>query len=107
MQAGHFDVSDRLFSSIPRSYQHNTTQLSEVKELTPEWFTNPNMFRNINKYDLGRTQENKTVDDVDLPPWAKSPEDFVRINMLAFESEYVSNHIHGMITLSVIFRLTL
>lgn len=35
MQSGHFDVPDRLFSSIPRSFRHNTTQLSEVKELTP------------------------------------------------------------------------
>ena len=33
MQNGHFDVPDRLFSSIPRSFRHNTTQLSEVKEL--------------------------------------------------------------------------
>lgn len=54
MQNGHFDVSDRLFSSIPRSFRHNTTQLSEVKELIPEWYTTPDMFRNINHFDLGR-----------------------------------------------------
>lgn len=35
MQTGHFDVADRLFASIPRTYEHNTNQLSEVKELTP------------------------------------------------------------------------
>jgi hypothetical protein len=54
MQNGHFDVPDRLFSSIPRSFRHNTTQLSEVKELIPEWYTTPDMFRNINHFDLGR-----------------------------------------------------
>lgn len=53
MQAGHFDVTDRLFASIPRTWNHNTTQLSEVKELTPEWFSLPNMFRNLNRYNLG------------------------------------------------------
>jgi hypothetical protein len=35
MQNGRFDVADRLFSSIPMTFLHNTTQLSEVKELTP------------------------------------------------------------------------
>jgi hypothetical protein len=56
MQNGHFDVPDRLFSSIPRTFMHNTTQLSEVKELTPEWFTTPEMFRNINNFDFGVMQ---------------------------------------------------
>lgn len=36
MQGGHFDVADRLFSSVPRTWLQNTTQLSEVKEVTPE-----------------------------------------------------------------------
>ena len=27
--------------------------------------------------------------DVVLPPWAKTPEDFIRINREALESEYV------------------
>jgi hypothetical protein len=45
MQNGHFDVPDRLFSSVPRTYKQNTTQMAEVKELTPEWFTTPDMFR--------------------------------------------------------------
>jgi hypothetical protein len=38
MQGGRFDVADRLFSSIPMTFLHNTTQLSEVKELTPGIF---------------------------------------------------------------------
>ncbi len=31
MQNGRFDVADRLFSSIPMTFLHNTTQLSEVR----------------------------------------------------------------------------
>jgi hypothetical protein len=99
MQAGHFDVCDRLFSSIPRTWTHNTTQLSEVKELTPEWFTQPNMFRNKNAYDLGTTQDGKTIDEVELPPWAATPEEFVKIMSIAMESEYVSQHLHEWIDL--------
>jgi hypothetical protein len=99
MQNGRFDVSDRLFSSIPRTFVQNTTQLSEVKELTPEWFTTPEMFRNLNHFDLGHTQDGLPVDDVELPPWAKSADEFVRINRDALESEYVSAHLHEWIDL--------
>eukprot|EP01032_Pedospumella_encystans_P019712 gene19712-22413_t len=99
MQNGHFDVPDRLFSSIPRSFKHNTTQLSEVKELTPEWFTTPDMFRNVNNFALGQTQDGDHVDDVELPPWAATPEEFVRINRAALESDYVTTHLHEWIDL--------
>jgi Beige/BEACH domain len=99
MQSGHFDVPDRLFSSIPRSFKHNTTQLSEVKELTPEWFTTPEMFRNVNNFDFGQTQDGDAVGDVMLPPWAASAEEFVRINREAMESDYVSDHLQEWIDL--------
>ena len=99
MQAGHFDVADRLFASIPRTWHHNTHQLSEVKELTPEWFTLPDIFRNVNNFDLGFTQDGERIDDVELPPWASTPEEFVRINRQALESDYVSQHLHEWIDL--------
>ena len=99
MQNGHFDVPDRLFSSIPRSYHHNTTQLSEVKEITPEWFTTPDMFRNINNFDFGLTQDGEVISDVELPKWAKTAEEFVKIHREALESDYVSEHLHEWIDL--------
>ena len=39
------------------------------------------MFVNCNNYDFGKTSGNDTkVDDVILPKWAKTADDFVRIN---------------------------
>eukprot|EP01035_Chromulina_nebulosa_P019889 gene19889-25844_t len=99
MQNGRFDISDRLFSSIIRSWNHNTTQLSEVKELTPEWFTLPSMFRNVNGYDYGVTQDGQSIDNVELPKWCQSPEQFISIHREALESNYVSNHLHEWIDL--------
>lgn len=99
MQGGRFDVADRLFASIPVAYLHNTTQLSEVKELTPEWFTTPEMFRNVNNFEFGVTQDGDRVGDVQLPPWASTPEEFVLINRQALESEFVSAHLHEWIDL--------
>ena len=48
---------------------------------------------------LGITQDGEKVHDVELPPWAKSPEDFVRISRAALESDHVSEHLHEWIDL--------
>lgn len=99
LQNGRFDVPDRLFSSIPRTWDHNYSMLSEVKELTPEFFTLPDFLKNVNNFDLGRVQDGKQVGDVELPPWASSAEEFIRINRDALEGDYVSSHLHEWIDL--------
>ena len=60
-QDGHFDVPDRLFFSIPATYHMCTTSISEVKELIPEFFFLPDMFRNVSGYTFGVTQDGPTV----------------------------------------------
>ena len=40
------------------------------------------MFVNSNGYYLGLRDDGIMVHDVDLPAWAKKPEDFVRINRM-------------------------
>lgn len=53
-----------------------------MQELIPEFFYLPEMFVNANSYNLGVMEDNTVVSNVELPPWAKSPEEFVRINRL-------------------------
>lgn len=40
------------------------------------------MFVNSNEYELGVREDGFPVCDVELPVWAKKPEDFVRINRM-------------------------
>lgn len=40
------------------------------------------MFVNSNGYGLGDRDDGTPVCDVELPAWAKTPEDFVRINRM-------------------------
>jgi len=40
------------------------------------------MFTNSNGYNLGTNDDGQPLGDVLLPPWAKSPEDFVRVNRM-------------------------
>lgn len=77
----------------------NTSDLGEVKELTPEWYSLPDFLRNVNGLDLGTTQAGEEVGDVALPPWAPTAEDFIRIQREALESEYVSQRLHLWIDL--------
>ncbi|XP_029418116.1 neurobeachin isoform X2 [Nannospalax galili] len=96
---GKFDHPDRTFSSIARSWRTSQRDTSDVKELIPEFYYLPEMFVNSNGYHLGVREDEAVVNDVDLPPWAKKPEDFVRINRMALESEFVSCQLHQWIDL--------
>ncbi|KAJ8919585.1 hypothetical protein NQ315_002207 [Exocentrus adspersus] len=99
LQGGKFDYPNRLFSSVSLSWKNCQRDTSDVKELIPEFYFLPEMFVNANRYRLGLNEDGKPIGDVDLPPWANSPEEFVRINRMALESEFVSCQLHQWIDL--------
>ncbi|XP_037907722.1 neurobeachin-like protein 1 isoform X2 [Hermetia illucens] len=100
LQSGRFDVADRQFHSIPQTWKLLMDNPNDVKELIPEFFYFPEFLKNMNKFNLGQLQITKEkVDDVILPPWASSPEEFIEIHRRALESEYVSQNLHHWIDL--------
>ncbi|XP_037379777.1 neurobeachin-like protein 1 isoform X1 [Talpa occidentalis] len=100
LQSGRFDCADRQFHSIPATWQTLMDNPYDVKELIPEFFYFPEFLENQNNFNLGRLQVSKEqVNDVILPKWAKSAEDFIYKHRKALESEYVSAHLHEWIDL--------
>jgi len=101
LQGGHFDVADRLFSSVTRTWDMCTGQsAAEVKELTPEWYCNPSFLRNANNFKLGMSQDGDRLGDVELPPWADgSPEKFVEVLRCALESDICTSMLPDWIDL--------
>ncbi|ELW62717.1 Neurobeachin-like protein 1 [Tupaia chinensis] len=100
LQSGRFDCADRQFHSIPATWQALMDNPYDVKELIPEFFYFPEFLENQNQFNLGRLQVSKElVNDVILPKWAKSAEDFIYKHRKALESEYVSSHLHEWIDL--------
>ena len=101
LQSGHFDVADRLFGSVQRTWDMCTGRsAAEVKELTPEFYSNPSFLRNSNEFKLGTSQDGEVLGDVILPPWAKgSPEKFVEVMRLALESDVCSDMLPDWIDL--------
>ncbi|ORX73181.1 hypothetical protein DL89DRAFT_89526 [Linderina pennispora] len=71
----------------------------DVKELVPEFFYLPEFLTNQGNLDLGTKQDGTRLNDVVLPPWASTPEEFVRINRQALESEHVSSNLHKWVDL--------
>ena len=106
LQGGRFDVADRLFHDVGRSWKSASAEnLQDVRELIPEFFYLPDFFLNTNHFDFGETQRGKTVHDVSLPKWAKGdPQRFVRINRQALESDYVSRNLHQWVDLIFGFK---
>jgi len=56
------------------------------QELIPELFYLPEMFTNNHRYKLGVQDDGAEVDNVQLPPWASTPEEFVRFHRMVSDS---------------------
>lgn len=59
----------------------------------------PEMFYNSNGFDLGKRDDGIPVNNVVLPPWASTPEEFVLIHRQALESDLVSCQLNQWIDL--------
>ena len=102
LQGGSFDHPDRLFYSIEKAWSSASTEnMTDVRELIPEFYYLPDFLLNSNGYDFGfRQGDGGRIDTVTLPPWAKGdPHIFVAKHREALESEYVSRHLHQWIDL--------
>ena len=102
LQGGSFDHPDRLFYSVEKAWSSASREnMTDVRELIPEFFYLPEFLVNRNGYDFGTRQgTGGTIDNVTLPPWAKGdPHIFISKHREALESPYVSQHLHQWIDL--------
>ncbi|KAK8887896.1 hypothetical protein M9Y10_038955 [Tritrichomonas musculus] len=100
LQSQRFDVADRLFNDIARSWDSTTGSSMDFRELIPEFFYLPDFLINENNFDLGcETNSEVPVGDVVLPKWASSPLDFITKNRMALESPFVTLNLHKWIDL--------
>ncbi|XP_030227032.1 neurobeachin-like protein 2 isoform X1 [Gadus morhua] len=105
LQSGRFDCADRQFHSVAAAWQARMESPADVKELIPEFFYFPEFIENMNGFDLGCQQLSQdSVNNVLLPRWATSREDFIRKHRKALESEHVSSHLHEWIDLIFGFK---
>ncbi|KAK0642245.1 Beige protein-like protein 1 [Lasiodiplodia hormozganensis] len=102
LQGGSFDHADRLFDSIEKAWKSaSRDNMTDVRELIPEFFYLPEFLSNMNGYNFGTKQvTGEKINDVALPPWAKGdPEIFIAKHREALESPYVTKNLHKWIDL--------
>ena len=104
LQNGAFDAPDRMFFSVPKTWDSVLTNPADLKELIPEFYDNSSynageFLSNLQDLRMGVRQNGKRVDDVELPPWATDPRDFIDKMRNALESDYVSENLHKWIDL--------
>ena len=99
-QSGKFDNPNRMFKGINKEWTSCNHNPTNVKELIPEFFMSDTDFlQNKMKLDLGIRTNGKRVEDINLPNWATSSEDFLQKHRQALESDHVSNNLHYWIDL--------
>ncbi|KAJ4299741.1 beige protein-like 1 [Kalmusia sp. IMI 367209] len=101
IQDGGWDYADRMFYSIPGAWDSAVGKnMADVRELTPEFFFLPDFLTNVNSYTFPLRAGGESVDNVELPPWAKGdPAIFIEKQREALESPYVSQNLHHWIDL--------
>ncbi|OHT04160.1 hypothetical protein TRFO_06490 [Tritrichomonas foetus] len=67
-------TNDRKLTSVPETFKDVTSEKDDFRELIPEFYFEPEIFQ----------------PNVELPPWAKSPIEFVYLNRKALESDNTS-----------------
>ena len=76
LQGKKFDDPNRLFNSLPTSFENAISQKSDLRELIPEFFCFPEMFLNMNELNLGEISDSNgkriLVQEVSMPLWAKN-----------------------------------
>ena len=102
LQGGNFDHPDRLFYSVEKAWMSaSKDNMTDVRELIPEFFYLPEFLTNSNGFNFGQRQgSGGGIDTVQLPPWAKGdPKIFIAKHREALESPHVSRHLHQWIDL--------
>ncbi|XP_044751109.1 protein FAN-like [Coccinella septempunctata] len=102
LQSGRFDHPDRMFNSLCDVYKNCLNNMSDFKELIPEFYdtTQKGKFLvNDMGINFGYRYNGVKVGDVELPPWAKNSRDLVEKLSEALESDIVSDNLHSWIDL--------
>ena len=98
LQGKKFDDPNRLFISVKQSFYNSITQKTDVRELIPEFFYLPEMFRNINKLNMGKLESGEEVNDVKTP-CHDNPYDFIMTMRSVLENNKLSKTIQNWIDL--------
>jgi len=100
LQNDIFVPAERYLTSFEAAWDAYVNHGTEVKELTPEFYSlNPDFLINSEKIPLRSSLQGEAVDDVLLPAWAQDASSFLQNMRAGLESDYVSANLNSWIDL--------
>ena len=88
LHGGRFDHPDRMFNSVQQTWTNVYQGAADYKELVPEFYGSDGHFLvNYLGIDFGTRSDGRPIQDVELPPWAKTPQEFT--SKLRWESDKI------------------
>ena len=97
---GQFDLPDRIFSNLKKTWNEVKFGMNSNRELIPEFFYLPEIFLNSNNEDFKVPQRGGVISNVKLPKWTNGDcYLFISKHAKALESEFVSQNLHDWIDL--------
>ncbi len=115
IQGGKFDCYARMFKSISESYNNSINSTGDVRELIPEFYFLPEIFRDINNLNLNKNNglKNECINeteicsisggktfDVILPEWSKNNSySYISIHKELFEINQISDNLSDWVDL--------
>ncbi|XP_018570993.1 protein FAN-like [Anoplophora glabripennis] len=102
LQSGRFDHPDRMFNSVADAFKNCQTNMSDFKELIPEFYDisqEGKFLVNNMGINFGYRHNNVKVGDVELPHWTNGPKHFIEKLRDALESDVASKNLHKWIDL--------
>ena len=99
LQGNGFDMFSRQFFSINISFENCMSENTDIREVIPEFYILPEIFKNINNLNLTNEFTGENL-DCELPLWSKNNNYlFCLKNKIYLESEFVSYNINNWIDL--------
>ena len=93
LQDGTFDLGSRIFKSIPYLAERVKTVPGYNREFIPEFFYDDECLRNSNAFNFGCGADGKEINDVEIPRWSSTCQDFVSKQHEALESDFTGENI--------------
>jgi hypothetical protein len=98
LQGDGFDKRERQFLSMINSWNNCMNENTDIRELIPEFFYLPEMFRNVNKLNMGKLESGEEVNNVKTP-CNDNPYDFIMTMKNVLESNKISYTIQNWVDL--------
>ena len=76
---------------VPHEYPSSMERMQQwtPDECIPDFFTDPTIFKSIHS----------DLEDIELPPWASTPDEFIKYHRAMLEGDHVSHNLHRWIDL--------